>query len=91
MAEVVSLRRLLFGNYLEGALYCPGGTDHFTHRAPSGAQLTFSLLIYFDRVTNEHQNLTLADLHTEPTAVAVISVDNRHFGHLSHFLHTAIV
>ena len=83
--------RLLFGNYLEGALYRPRRTYHLAHRAPSGAQPALYLLIYLDLIINEHQNLTGAHLHTKSAAVALTSVDFRHSDHLSPVLQTAIV
>jgi len=45
---------LFFGDYLEGALYSPGGTDHFAHRAPFGALMAFPLFPDLDRIVNEH-------------------------------------
>ena len=63
---------LFLDDYLEGALYGPGGTYHFTHRAPSGAPPAFSLFPDLDHIVNEHQNLTGAYLYTEPATVALI-------------------
>ena len=82
---------LFFDDYLEGALYRPHRTDHFTHRAPLTALLAFYPLFDLDHVTNQHQNAAGAHLDTETTTVALIPVDFWHFGHLFHILHAAIV
>ena len=61
---------LPFGDYLEGALYSPGGTDHFAHRAPLAAPRTLSMLFFLDLPANQRQILAVTHLHAEPTTVA---------------------